>query len=290
MTRVVGVVLRPGAPEALEALRSVQEKYPEVQILVEAEGHHALSDVPEGVRPVSVETFENESDLVLVFGGDGTLIHAASLLKSRVVPILGINMGHIGFLTEVTLDEVHSALELALDGGLPHVDRLRLDVEILRRIEGSPRVVFSHRILNDTVLSPQAIARIATYRVELEGELVTMIRGDGVIISTPTGSTAYGMAAGGSILTPGLEAIAIVPLCPHQLSQRPIVLRPDGELSISLEGESTVFATCDGQRGQAFAPGDRMVIRRAPVATRVLSVPWRGYFQTLRTKLGWGDG
>jgi NAD+ kinase len=288
MTRVIGAVLKPGAPEALAALRQLHALAPEARLLVEREGHHAVSGVDDvrGVEAVDATTFAAQVELVVVLGGDGTLIHAASLLESRVVPILGVNLGHIGFLTEVARDEIARAFPLALRGELPFEDRMRLDVEVRR----DGKQLLSSRILNDAVLSPRALARIATYRVSFKGETVTTIRGDGVIISTPTGSTAYALAAGGSILAPALRAVAITPICPHQLTQRPLIVDPSADLIVTLDSDSPVYCTLDGQAGSDFRQGDVMVIRPAPVPTRLVSVPWRSYFQMLRAKLRWGDG
>ena len=285
MTKTIGVVLRPGASEALEDVQRIQQLLPDATLLVERDGHHAVRDIPARVTPVTPEQFEERCDMMVVLGGDGTLIHAASLLRNKVVPILGVNLGHIGFLTDVTREELNDVLNSALEGKLPYSDRMRLDVELWQDGE----ITMRERILNDAVLGPQALARIATYELRLNGELITSVRGDGMIVSTPTGSTAYAMAAGGSILSPDLEAVLIVPICPHQLTQRPLVLVPTGELELRLQSDSVVHATCDGRAGMEFRHGDQMIIRRAPVPARILTVPWRDYFRTLRTKLGWGN-
>jgi NAD+ kinase len=286
MSKTVGLVLKREAVEAREALDRALEVASAERFIVEQEGHHALAMLPRGVEPVDARTFAEECDLVLVLGGDGTLIHAASLLRDRLVPILGVNLGYIGFLTEVTRDEIDDVLPRALSGDLPYVDRMRLDVEV-RRNSG---VVIGRRVLNDAVVNQKGLARIAEYRVALRGELVTTLRADGVIIATPTGSTAYSMAAGGPILAPELVGVAITPICPHALTQRPLVVAPDGEIEVTLESDSDVFASLDGQAGEPFRRGDVMRIRRAQVATRLYTAPWRSHFQTLRAKLRWGDG
>lgn len=285
MSHTIGLVLKPGVPEAIEGVRTICALAPNSTLLIEESGYHAVDSLPM-VERVTAAEMEARSDLLVVFGGDGTLIHAAGLLPNRVVPILGVNLGLIGFLTEVNFEEFPKALELALAGELPHSDRMRLDVEICREGE----VVFTQRILNDAVLARQALSRITTFRLELGPRLITQLRGDGVIVSTPTGSTAYGMAAGGSILTPNLEAVGIAPICPYQLSQRPLVLKPVEPLRLTLDGDGPVYATCDGQSGIEFETRDEMIIRRAPVDTRILTVPWRDYFEMLRVKLRWGGG
>ena len=286
MGQCIGAVLKPGVREAVLTLQTVQSAVGPARFVAERSGYHALANPPPGVDLVEPHEFESLVDFVLVLGGDGTLIHGASLLQDRLVPILGVNMGTIGFLTEVARDELLDLLSQALDGELPYSDRMRLDVTVRHR----GQVVVQKRILNDAVIAMRSLARIATFRITLNEELVTTIRGDGVIFSTPTGSTAYALASGGPIVSPELEAIAITPICPHQLTQRSLVVPPDGEVIVTLDSDSTVFASLDGHTGHEMVRGDAMVVRRAPVPTRLLAVPWRNYFQTLRTKLRWGDG
>ncbi len=281
----IGLVLKPGIPEPLEVWRSVRGLVPKARFLIEREGHHALAEVPAGMDAVEPTTFEKEVDLVLVLGGDGTLIHAASLLQNRLVPILGVNMGRVGLLTEVTRDELTAFFPRALDGSLPFDDRMRLEASLWRGSE----LLLKLRILNDAVVAQLALARVAVYRVTQGEELATVVRGDGVIISTPTGSTAYSLAAGGAILEPHLEAVAVTPICPHALTQRGIVLRPDEPICVALESDSTVFATLDGQQGHPFKAGDTLVLHRAPVGIRLFRAPGRSYFQALRSKLRWGE-
>ena len=150
-------------------------------------------------------------------------------------------------------------------------------------------VTLQMRILNDAVVAQLALARVALYRVTFDDELVTVLRGDGVIVATPTGSTAYSMAAGGSILAPGLEAIALTPICPHALTQRPLVLSTGGTVRVYLDSDNQVFATLDGQVGQEFLQGDVLEITRSPLPLRLLHVPGRSYFEILRRKLRWGE-
>ena len=286
MSCTIGLVLKPGVPEAIEAMHAAIDLAPQARFIIERSGHHALEQLPARVEAVETATFDDQADLVLVLGGDGTLIHAASLVQQRVVPILGVNLGRIGFLTEVARSELVSVLPRALAGELTHTDRMRLDAELWR----GDQMLLRARILNDAVIAQLALARIALYRVLLGDELVTAIRGDGVIVSTPTGSTAYAMAAGGSILEPTLEAVAVQPICPHALSQRGLVVAPVRDIRIGLESDSVVYATLDGQVGHEFRRGDVLVLRRSPVPTRILNVPGRSHFETLRTKLRWGEG
>jgi len=286
MAGSIGIVLKPGAAEALAAVKAIHALVPDCRLLVESGGAHALATAPAGVEPVDASRFAAESDLVIVLGGDGTLIHAASLLQQRVVPVLGVNLGRIGFLTEVARDEMTDMVPRALAGELPFSDRMRLDARIVSRGETKLQVC----ILNDAVVAQLALSRVAIYRVTLDDELVTVLRGDGVIIATPTGSTAYSMAAGGSILSPGLSAIAITPICPHALTQRPLVLPTGRTVKVQLESDSTVFATLDGQIGHEFRRGDVLEVKESPVPLRLLRVPGRSHFEVLRRKLRWGEG
>ncbi|MEE8408167.1 MAG: NAD(+)/NADH kinase [Myxococcota bacterium] len=286
MVRTIGVVLKRDTPGAISALKTALAIAPDDRFIIEAEGLHAVESPPDRVEPVDAEAFERDIDLLLVLGGDGTLIYAASLLRDRLVPVLGVNLGKIGFLAEVAIDEIERVLPKAIAGELPFVDRMRLDVKVRRNGD----VVIYRRVLNEAVVNQKGLARIAEYRVTLGGELVTELRADGVIVATPTGSTAYSMAAGGSIIAPGIQGIAITPICPHGLTQRPLVVAPDGEIEITLESESEVFASLDGQAGEPFLRGDVLHIRTAAVPTRLIHVPWRSYFQMLRSKLHWGDG
>ncbi len=285
MTETVGLVLKPGAAEAREAALAVRALLPEARLIVERDGPHAVASLRTELLPVERETFERESSLVVVLGGDGTLIHAASLLPTRVVPVLGINLGRIGFLSEVARDELAEVLPRALAGELAYSDRLRFDARVVSGREEK----LSLRILNDAVVAQFALARLARYRVSLDDELITFLRGDGVIISTPTGSTAYSMAAGGPIVMPGVAAMTVTPICPHSLTQRPLVLPVGRTLQVALESEDSVFVTLDGQLGQEFRPGDILEVSAAKVPLRLLQVPRRSHFEILRRKLRWGE-
>ncbi len=285
MGKTIAVVIKPGTPLAIDALERLVKAAPGNRLIMEAEGHHAVKDLPVGIDRVAAKEIEDLADLIVVFGGDGTLIHAASLLQNRAVPVLGVNVGYIGFMTDVAIDEVEKSIQEALSGSLKIVERMRLDVEL----EFKDREPIKRRILNDVVLSLRQLSRLASYRVTVGNELMTTMRGDGVIVSTPTGSTAYAMAAGGSILSPRLHAIAVTPINPHQLTQRQMILDAGQELTLSLDTETQVVVTLDGQTAHSFGPEDTLRISKADVALRLYEVPWRSYFETLRTKLDWGN-
>jgi NAD+ kinase len=287
MQKTFAIVLKPGVSDAEAVFRQLHAAWPHARYIGEAMGHHAVPAHLQDIERLTASEIEAQSDLMVVIGGDGTLIHGASLFTNRVVPILGINLGHIGFLTEVARDELMRVLPLVEQNALPHSDRMRLEVELWR---GKTQMM-RHVVLNDAIVAMRSLARIATYRITQGDTLVTTVRGDGVMVSTPTGSTAYALAAGGPIISPHLEAISLTPICPHQLTQRPLVLRPDeGDLRITLDSDNTVFASLDGHVGLDLVFGDSVVVRPAKVPTRLLGVPWRDYYQTLRTKLRWGQG
>ena len=282
----LAVVLKQDAPEAVGALQLVQAQFPGLQLLGEATGSYALPKAITGVPRLAAAELAAAAELVLVLGGDGTLIHAASLLQDRPTPILGVNLGTIGFLTEVRPSQLTAALTAALAGQLEAHTRMRLDVVVER--DGRP--LLQRRVLNDAVITSRTLARIATFAVRLEGALVTQVRGDGVIFATPTGSTAYSLASGGPIVSPSLEAISITPICPHQLTQRPLVVPAVGELVVTLNSDSSAFVSLDGHAGQDMLRGDCVRLRAAPVPTQLLVLPDHSYFNTLRTKLHWGQG
>ena len=286
MSQTVAIVLKPHAKEALPTLASLRRLLPHCRFIGEARGLHALPAEIEDVTRVTPEVLQQSADIVIVLGGDGTLLHAASLLPERRTPVLGINLGFIGFLTEVTREEMDTVVPMAVAGELPYTDRMRLSVQIQR----GDQMLMQRIVLNDVSVTMRNLARIAEFDVACEQELVTSVRGDGVMVSTPTGSTAYSLAAGGPIVSPQLEAMLVTPICPHQLSQRPLVIPPSaGALRIRVKSPSAAFASLDGHTGIAFHEGEEIVVRVAPVPTRLLRVPWRGYYQTLRTKLSWGE-
>jgi NAD+ kinase len=224
-------------------------------------------------------------DLVVVLGGDGTLLSVARHLGSRDVPILGVNLGSLGFLTEVSTDEMIQTLDLCIEGRAFIQRRMTLDATLHR--EGA--VLATYSCLNDIVVNKSAMARIIEVRIEVGGDWLTDMRADGLILATPTGSTAYNLSAGGPILAPGVDGIVLAPLCPHTLTMRPIVL--DGKDSVDitlLRGSEEVFLTADGQTGCPVRIGDCVRVQRSPHEVPLVSSPHRGYFALLREKLGWG--
>jgi NAD+ kinase len=223
-------------------------------------------------------------DVILVLGGDGTLLHAARLVGAAGIPILGVNLGSLGFLTEVKLDEMYSALESLLSGQYQLEERVLLNVEVIRKGKNAAQYL----ALNDAVINKGALARIIDLEVSVNSQPVLSTRGDGLIISTPTGSTAYSLAAGGPILYPTLEAFIIAPICPHALTNRPVVIPDRDEVEVCLKRGTDVMLTVDGQVGMPLQPHDCLKVYRAQSTLKLVLPFGSTFFRLLREKLRWG--
>jgi NAD+ kinase len=242
-------------------------------------------------RPSATESSNSsdiarDADLVVVLGGDGTLIAAARLVGDRPVPILGVNLGSLGFLTEITLDELYPSVERCLKGDFEVSERMML----LASVERAGEVVELHRVLNDVVINKGALARIVDMETSVNGRYLTTFKADGLIVSTPTGSTGYSLSANGPIIHPELECISITPICPHTLTNRPLVMAGDAAIAITLDSmDEAVFLTLDGQVGVKLIAGDVVQIKKSAHATRLIQSRSKDYFEVLRTKLKWGE-
>jgi NAD+ kinase len=224
-------------------------------------------------------------DLVLVLGGDGTLLKAARLYGSGKAPVLGINLGGLGFLTEISFEELPALFDQVLRGNCQTESRMMLTAGIIR--EG--KAVSTTPFLNDVVINKGALARIIDLETSIDGQFLTSYRGDGLIVSTPTGSTAYNLAAGGPILHPALKTIVITPICPFTLTNRPIIVQDEALIEIRLGSKAReVWLTCDGQVGYPLKAGDVVRVEKAPGHIRLIKSPFKNYFEILRTKLKWG--
>ena len=223
---------------------------------------------------------------LVVLGGDGTLLGAARRLGRYGVPILGVNLGGLGFLTGIPLDRLYPAIEWMIDGRLEVESRVMLETRISRK--GEETCCF--QVLNDVVINKMALARIIDLDVMINGEFLTTFRADGLIITTPTGSTAYNLSAGGPILYPTIEALILTPICPFTLTNRPIII-PDTDLiqiKMGKTSEESVIVTFDGQVGFDLYYGDEVCISKSEERIRLLRHPDHSYFKLLRTKLMWG--
>ncbi len=242
-------------------------------------------------KGIGVVTDEREvgaaSELVVVLGGDGTLIHAASLLGGRPVPILGVNMGSLGFMTEVPQSELYQTLETVVAGRATVSERMKLRVHLHRG--GNSQRVVDAEVLNDVVIGKGALARMAELDTRCSGNYVATYKADGIIVATPTGSTAYALAANGPIMYPTMRGVIIAPICPHTLTQRPLVVPDDENIEIVLVNDTEVYLTLDGQKGMPLERGDRVQVKQSHNRVLLVRNPNIGFFGILRAKLRWGE-
>lgn len=285
----IGVIVKPHQPDALETLCRLTSWLSE----------HGITLV--GPTEVERETIEHRTgctidvvleselaeqvDLMLVLGGDGTMIATSRMIGDVQVPVIGVNYGGLGYLAEFPLEELFPALESILAGQYQVQQRLMLTVELWRGEE----LVTRNRVLNDVVVNKSALARIIEIEAYLNEQFVNLFRADGLIVATPTGSTAYNLSAGGPIIYPSMNAVVITPICPFTLSNRPIVVPDDSMIEVRLVTEKEEVAlTLDGQVGVPLKAGDRAVIRKSKTAFNLVQPPNRNYFEVLRNKLKWG--
>ncbi len=243
--------------------------------------------LPEAVGPaMPLEQLGKQVDLAIVVGGDGTLLHVGRSLAPYGVPVIGVNQGRLGFLTDIPLANMEREVGKILDGEYQAEQRLLLQADI----ERGGKTVQSARAFNDVIITKGSVARLIEYETYIGGQFVNSARGDGIIIATPTGSTAYAMSAGGPILHPTLPALALVPICPHTLSNRPIVVSSDAVIQIVLVGPMAghAYVTFDGQLNYNLEERDRIHVRRAEHAVELLHPLARNHYDVLREKLGWG--
>jgi NAD+ kinase len=249
--------------------------------------------VAQFLRAKQIEAITDEAeigrsaDLVVVLGGDGTLIHAASLLDAHPAPILGVNMGSLGFMTEVPQSRLYETLDLVLAGKAKVSERMKLRVHLHRG--GSPERALDAEVLNDVVIAKSALSRMAELDTRCSGDYVTTYKADGVIIATPTGSTAYSLAANGPIIFPTMRGVIIAPICPHMLTQRPLVVPDDQNIEIVLMNDTEVYLTLDGQTGLSLQRGDRVQVKQSYNRVMLVRNPQIDFFGILRAKLRWGE-
>jgi NAD+ kinase len=276
-----GFLLKRGKPEAREIAADLGG-------LLRAEGCSLVAlaedaDALPGARAVSAEELGGAIDALVVLGGDGTFLLGASLVADHGVPLFGVNLGSLGFITHYARSEAATALTEACRGKLAVEERLRLAVTV-----ASPAGVLASRsAVNDAVLTQRALARLLDLEASLDGAAIATYKADGLIVSTPTGSTAYTLAAGGPILTPDVQALALTPICPHTLTHRPLVLPPDARLRIKNVSGGPVNLTVDGQWGHELADGAWIDVRKADRPLRMFRSP-TPFFGILRQKLSWG--
>lgn len=281
--KTIGILSKPTFPDVTRILRELVTWLREHGKEVAVDGKAAaLLGEPAVYSNAQIASL---SDLLLVLGGDGTMLNAARLVEERQVPILGVNMGGLGFLTETTIEHLFPTLEKVFANDYLLEERLMLRAHIDRHGEH----VASPTVLNDVVVSKGTLARMVEIQILIDGQFVTNLRGDGLIISTPTGSTAYSLSAGGPVVNPIVEGLILTPICPHTLSHRPLVVESKSVIEVILTShEEGAMATFDGQIGVSLSHGDRIAVRTSDHRAKLVRFPDRTYYEVLRKKLNWG--
>ncbi len=280
----IGVLVGPRKTEAAQVVGDLLAWCRQYQIELRSGGEETAGTICEPLCGADGQLAE-QIDLLVVLGGDGTMLGAARLIGKRRIPVLGVNFGWLGYLTEFTVDELFPTLEAILDGRLSIDHRMMLEVELYRRGESFPSVT----ALNEAVVNGTPAQMIA-FDCYVDGAMVTTFRADGMIVATATGSTAYSLSAGGPIVHPGVPAILLTPICPHMLSNRPVVVPDSSHIELVFNRETDrLTLTLDGQTGFDLQPEDRLLIRRSEASFCLISHGSRNYFQVLRTKLKWGS-
>ena len=281
---IVGIASKPTRRALERSTRTIE--------FLESRGHGICLDVDtahalgrEGVTTLAKRELATSADLLITFGGDGTLLSVARHAPQEV-PIIGVNMGTLGFLTEIRVEEFDGILEQFLEGQAVIEPRGALDVTIVEESGREER----HRVMNDAVVNKGALARIIEMWVETEESFITAFRADGVIISTPTGSTAYNLSAGGPVIYPTVEAVVVTPICPHMLTNRSIVLPDHMTVIIRLkDAREEVFLTLDGQEAISLETAVKVIVQKSAQTISLVQSPDKDYFRVLRQKLKWGE-
>ncbi|HEX8177596.1 MAG TPA: NAD(+)/NADH kinase [Pyrinomonadaceae bacterium] len=287
--RRVGVVVKPHQPDALKTICNLVKWLDDHSITLmgtpDLEKERVEHETGCTVATVAAEELAGQVDLIIVLGGDGTMIATSRMLGDSEVPVLGINYGSLGYLAEFRMEEMFPALETILEGQYQIDSRVMLAAELFRADEQLMR----SRVLNDVVINKSALARIIEIDTSLNGQFVNSFRADGLIVSTPTGSTAYNLSAGGPVIYPSMNGVVITPICPFTLSNRPIVVPDDAVIELSLKTPNEEVAlTLDGQVGVPLEVEDRVVIKKSRTSFNLVQPMNRNYFDVLRDKLRWG--
>jgi NAD+ kinase len=291
--QTIGIIGKSGDARAAETLNAVAGHLLEkaqsgsvAAVLAPMENAGALPGT--GVQFVPMTELAARCQLAIVVGGDGTLLSAGRALAPHGVPVLGVNRGRLGFMVDVRPEDMRETLDALLRGEVLMEQRLLLETQVLRVDSSRLPLLFA---VNDVVVRNQASIRMLDFETWMDDEFISLHRADGMVVSTPTGSTAYALSGGGPVLHPSLEAIALVPICPHTLSDRPIVVPADRRIRIVLRGDTGGAAvTCDGQVNETLRPGDAVEIARSPHVLKLVHPRNYSYFQLLRDKLHWGRG
>jgi NAD+ kinase len=283
--RRVGIVAKPDAPRAPEVVTRLVDWLASRNIEVTLEKETAGIVPAVRVAAASKPELPSMADLLIVLGGDGTLLSMARAVGDLGVPIMGVNLGGLGFLTATTLDEMLPSLEAMIQGRMVVEERMMLTARVIR----NGAAVCEHMALNDMVITKSAMARIISLAVSVEGQYATAYRADGLIISTPTGSTAYSLSAGGPIVFPTVEAVVLTPICSHTLTNRPLVLPGSHKIEVTVQSDQEIMLTVDGQVGVGLRERDVVEIVRPAARMRLVRFPQKDFFSVLRTKLKWQE-
>jgi len=286
----IGIVAKRNKPEAVTIASHLVEwlRAKKIKVYLEEEiGKLLSSTLSEGDwKSVEREEIPNVAEMIIVLGGDGTLLSVARQVWNKNIPILGVNLGGLGFLTEITLDELYPVLERVVRDDFEVNEREVLNALVIRRGVQIAKFI----VLNDAVINKGALARIIDLETTINGEYLSTFRSDGLIISTPTGSTAYNLSAGGPIVYPSLHTIIITPICPHTLTIRPIIIPDDVKIRALLKSrDEEVTLTLDGQQGFTLEFEDVVEVEKAEGRILLIKSPYRHYFKLLREKLKWGE-
>ncbi|BCA53530.1 putative inorganic polyphosphate/ATP-NAD kinase [Nitrospira sp. KM1] len=284
-SKSIGILTKPKFPEVKSTLQAVLSWLRErnIEVLLDTTSATLLGETG-GIQKTQLA---GKADVLLVMGGDGTMLSAARLAGERGIPILGVNMGGLGFLTEVRLEHFYPSLERVFTNDYVLDERLMLGTHVHRHGETVAQGV----VLNDVVVSKGTLARMIELRISIQGRFVTNLRGDGLIVSTPTGSTAYSLSAGGPIIHPTVQSLMLTPVCPHTLTHRPLIVEGSAEIEVTLTSKDEgAMATLDGQVGVALTQGDTVELKVSEHRTRLIRFPESNYYDVLREKLKWGDG
>jgi NAD+ kinase len=285
----IGIVVKQNKPEAVAFVENLVEwlQTKKVEVYIEEWVGKLFSPPLSGayLKIIDRKDFPTHTELVIVLGGDGTLLSVARQVWNRNIPILGVNLGGLGFLTEVHLEELYRVLERVIQGDFKTNERDVISVAVIHK--GERMAEFT--VLNDAVINKGALARIIDIEITINGEYLNTFQSDGLIISTPTGSTAYNLSAGGPIVYPSLHNLIITPICPHTLTNRPIVIPDDVEVRAVLKSkQQEVILTLDGQQGFPLEFEDVVEVKKADGRILLIKSPYRSYFDLLREKLKWG--
>jgi NAD+ kinase len=281
--RHVAIIYKRMRPEAAQLAVELKQWFEQRNMTVFLQENINDSGLRGGYKRIDIP---KTVEAIIVVGGDGTFLSVARCIEKSSIPVIGINFGGLGFLTSISADSCFVKLQKILAGDFQIEERMRLRVTITR--EG--REIFTHRVLNDAVINKGALARIVDLRTTIDGKFLTHYRGDGLIISTPTGSTAYNISAGGPIIFPTAHAVIITPICPFTLTNRPIILPGHVTIQVDIAEPSTdITLTCDGQVGSLIQESDRITITAAATPLRIIRAPDVDHFEILRSKLKWGQ-